>query len=485
MPGRTRAARARAAIAAVACLVTVCGCALTAPSAGPELLPAPTSADAAALATLTREDARHLLARTGFGVSESDLDALQGLPRRQAVEILLAGLRSEPAVPAPLSLARYVPLPSSGIDAAVDDLRAWWFAEMLQTPSPLTERLVLFWHGYFATRLSRVPSPTLLFRQNLLLRRGGVTNFAQLLYAMTRDPALLLQLDASRNVAHAPDETLARAVLAHYTVGEGHFDDRDVVDVARAFTGWGVDLDHGDFVRRDALHDDGPKTVLGRTGRLTGDDVVEILLGRPETAESVARRFWLEFVSADPDPAEVSRAAAAFRLSGYEVRTLLRALLLGDAFWAPSSRGVLVRSPVELVVGTLRTFGARVPDTGVLAPVAAALGQDLLDPPGISGWPGGMSWLEPPRRQARRRFLDRVLGDAGAEAGADDGGPWRALSAIGFDATAWLAPYGGQDGRARLAALLLPVAPEAATTPDVAAPAFLRALLRDPAHDRR
>ncbi len=180
-------------------------------------------------------------------------------------------------------------------------------------------------------------------------------------------------------------------------------------EAARAFTGWSLDRESGTFLQRAAWHDRDEKTVLGRTGYLDGNDVLDILLGRPETAEFIARKLWKEFVSPTPDAKEVKRLAAVFREARYEVKPLMRAMFLEEAFWASENRGVLVKSPVELVVGTLRVFQVQPIDLRPAVIACATLGQNPFAPPNVKGWPGGEAWINSATLLARKQLVERLL----------------------------------------------------------------------------
>src|SRR5688572_7636883 len=194
-----------------------------------------------------------------------------------------------------------------------------------------------------------------------------------------------------------------------FTLGEGHYGEQDVKEAARAFTGWSIDVDRGEFLFRGPQHDEGVKTVLGRSGNLGGDDVLKILLAHPRTAEHIVEKLWREFVSPTPDGAEVKRIARRFRDSGYDVQVALRTLLTSDAFYAQQNRATLIKSPVELVVGTLRQFRF---STGEMLPFAftvAQLGQNLFAPPNVKGWPGGDAWINSTTLLARKQLLERLF----------------------------------------------------------------------------
>ena len=378
---------------------------------------------AASAAGIGYEGARHLLNRAGFGATDAEIAAFAGLDRAGAVDKLLAGARREALTQPPAFVDEpfqpYYRLRNMSAEERMAaqrtllqqsfELRAWWLGEMIATPSPLTERLTLFWHNHFATSQQKVRSVQLMYRQNQLLRREALGNFATLLRGIAKDPAMLVYLDNAGNRKQAPNENFAREVMELFTLGEGHYTEHDIKEAARAFTGWSLDRDTGEFTYRRIWHDYGEKTVFGRTGRLDGDDVLESLLARQETSQVIAAKLWREFVSPSPEPREVARWAAVFRESRYEVKPLMRAVLTSDAFWSPANRGALVKSPVDLVAGTLRTFEIHPADLRPAVFACAALGQNLFAPPNVKGWPGGEAWIDSGSLLGRQQFIDRVF----------------------------------------------------------------------------
>lgn len=367
-------------------------------------------------------DARHLLTRTGFAPSAAELRQWAGLARAEAVDRLLDGVRTEPVSRPDPAVVRYVS-PLSVREMSDSDrtafaltqrehaaaLRGWWLREMRDTPSPLTERLTLFWHNHFVSGLQKVRSPALMYRQNLTLRRHAAGDFAALLHEVARDPAMLVYLDGVTSREGEPNENFARELFELFTLGEGRYTELDVREAARAFTGWSIDRDDGSFTRRRLWRDRGEKTIFGQRGRFDGDDVIDLLLARPETAQTIVSKLWREFVSPEPDAVEVGRLAERFRVGGWQLRPLLRALLLSDAFWAAGSRASLVKSPVELVIGSLRQLEVEAPDMLPFALVTRQLGQDLFAPPNVRGWPGGAAWIDAGTLLARRQYLERLL----------------------------------------------------------------------------
>jgi uncharacterized protein (DUF1800 family) len=495
----------------------------------------------AAGAALGYDDARHLLARTGFGPTDVEIRTYAALSREAAVDTLLRGAQTVATLAPPASATDTSPLRPPRGDATAEErkafvrtqvregleLRAWWISEMRVTPSPLTERMTLFWHNHFVSAQPKVRTTRLMYWQNVTLRANALGNFGTLLHAIAKDPAMLVYLDGVRSRKGTPNENFAREVMELFTLGEGHYTEQDIKEAARAFTGWSLDRETGGYVFRPALHDYGLKTVLGKTGRFDGDDVLDILLARPETAEYVTAKLWREFVAPDVDPAEVRRIAARFRDSRYDTRVVLKEILTSDAFYATEHRGALVKSPVELVVGTLRVFQLQPGQPLPFAVAAAGMGQNLFSPPNVKGWPGGEVWINTTTLLARKQFVDRIMrtddarsmaavSSTGAEArmaettgGESAPAPMklvaaggavnvdaaerqrflermeRGVSSIRFDAARWLGELPGEtsvERGARAQRLLLAVAPQQKVDLAADPPTVVRGLVLDAAY---
>ncbi|MCC8391380.1 DUF1800 domain-containing protein [Paraburkholderia sp. MMS20-SJTR3] len=493
---------------------------------------------------LDLDDARFFLTRIGFAPGHAELAHYVGLTRAQAVDEVLASTRAQAVSSAPDWLAEPVPTRAerNAWTAAqrreqqqlrgqrYELLRAWWVGEMLATPSPLTERMTLFWHNHFTSGQDKVPYPQLMARQNLLLRRHALGNFGELLHEVAKDPAMLQYLDGASNRKGRPNENFAREVMELFTLGEGHYTQRDVAQAARAYTGWGLDADTLAYTWRPAQHDDGDKSVLGQSGPFDGDQLLDILLARPETASFIATKLWREFVSGTPEPEPLEAIAARFRASGYDMKVALRALFLCDAFWRDGNRGVLVKSPVEFVVGTLRAFEVGYDGTARFVAQIRALGENLLYPPNVKGWPGGTAWINSSTLLARKQFVEQLFratekagpmrsgtassGERAARAmsAAQAAAPASAAAAaaavavaaaasephtpartaqggVRFDIASWLAQYHtapaaklGLSMELQLQHAVLPFTPVDAIATDSTASAYLQALLMDPAY---
>jgi uncharacterized protein (DUF1800 family) len=459
---------------------------------------------AAAAVALGHDDARHLLNRAGLGASIAEVETYARLTRAQATERLLAvrgGVIPQPDwVDAPyfppgrlstLDAEARTRMQTERIERSIE-LQEWWLRQMLVTPDPLRERMTLFWHNHFVSGMQKVLSPQLMYRQNVLLREHALGNFRELLHAVARDPAMVRYLDSAFNRKGNPNENFARELMELFTLGEGRYTEQDVKEVARAFTGWSINPDTGGFVFRPALHDDGPKTVLGRQGNFGGDEVLDILLERPETAALIAGKLWREFVSPQPAPAEVARIATALRDSGYDIRAALRVLFTSDAFYAPAHRGVLVKSPADLVVGTLRQFEFVVPDELPFVLAMGQFGQVLFAPPNVKGWPGGELWINATTLLRRKQLLDTLFQDrlavgparmdmvaaTATPAAARQARARQAMGRVRFDGEAWLARVNGMP----LDRVVLAVAPVHAASGAGNSLDYLRALVLDPAY---
>lgn len=376
---------------------------------------------ASGLSAASFEEARHLLSRTCFAGQWDQIQALTRMEYGEAVSRLLDGTRQAPTLPPPkwdddrpliyVNLRLFPKIRSQRLltrrFARYREAKAWWLREMIETDSPLTERMTLFWHGHFTSSLEKVRSARLLYDQNQLLRKHALGNFREMTLAVARDAAMVIYLDNVSNVKGKPNENFARELLELFTLGEGHFTERDVKEAARAFTGWSVDRKTVEFQFMPKRHDAGSKEFLGRTGTFGGDEIIEIIFEQPQTAVHITGKLWRAFVSETPDPAEVNRLAALFRENDYEIKPLLYALLTSSAFRDRRHYGAMIKSPVELIVGTMRLFDLAPANVQGLVVASRRLGEDLLNPPSVKGWAGGKAWITSDTLIARYQLLDR------------------------------------------------------------------------------
>jgi len=276
-------------------------------------------------------------------------------------------------------------------------MQRWWLARMISTGRPLEEKLTLFWHGHFATGYRTIENSWHMKRQNAFLRANAAGNFGDLVRGIIRDPAMLKYLDNDENRRRSPNENLARELMELFTLGEGNgYGERDIKEGARALTG--MTFRGNEFHFNQQEHDPTPKTILGRTGNFSGDEFVSILLEQQACARFICGKLYRFFVNDSPTPpkdaaAAVERLAREFRARRYEVRPILRLLFRSQHFYAPENRLSIVKSPVQLIVQSIRSLGTPTREIRALVQAGDLMGQQLFQPPSVKGWDGGRSWI--------------------------------------------------------------------------------------------
>jgi len=355
----------------------------------------------------TLEAARHLLDRAGFGGTPDEVLALHALGPEGAVESMLGVADEVGGFDATLIVgreARKRARAASGDDRKearkemrredkqqAAAFRRWWIEEMIATEEPLREKMALFWHGYFTSSQREVRNSYSMVQQIELYRRAGLGSFDALLRAASKEPAMLAYLNNDKNKKGNPNENFAREVMELFTMGPGHYSEQDIKEAARAFTGW-TSRD-GEFRAVRRRHDRDQKTLLGRTGRFDGDDVLDIILEQDATSPFVARKVFTFFAHREPDESLVDALADRFRASGHDLRDLLRAIFLSREFHSARSHGAQFKSPVEFIVSTVRRLECEPPPSEFLVLACERLGQGLLLPPTVKGWDGGEAWI--------------------------------------------------------------------------------------------
>jgi hypothetical protein len=270
-------------------------------------------------------------------------------------------------------------------------LTKWWLNRMAFAANQMQEKLTLFWHGHFTTSAKDERSAMLMWRQNELLRRYAAGNFEPFVRAISRDPAMLDYLNNNQNRKAHPNENYARELMELFTLGIGNYTEDDVKQGARAFTGWGHD--GIDFVYHRGQHDDGIKTFLGQTGNFDGDDIVSIILRQSACPRFIAGELFKYLAYDDIDPTFSNSLGESLFDNRYELRPLLRTILTSRAFYSPQAIGVQIKSPLQLVVGTVRVLGLKMPPEQAVLSALNQMGQLPLMPPNVRGWPGGHMWI--------------------------------------------------------------------------------------------
>ncbi|MBD2769749.1 DUF1800 domain-containing protein [Hymenobacter sp. BT664] len=279
---------------------------------------------------------------------------------------------------------------NQGIQQAYAHMSGAWMDRMATSPAQLREKMTLFWHGHFACRV-RQPAAALSLHNTT--RKHALGKFPDLLLAVSQEPAMLQFLNNQQNRKAHPNENFAREVMELFTLGRGNYTEQDVKEGARAFTGWGYDYQNN-FTFREREHDAGCKTFLGRTGNLTGEEVLQQILRQPATATFLVTKIYRFFVNDQPNAGHIEPLAVAFRRSGYDIADLMERLFSAEWFYDPANVGTHIKSPVELLAGIRRTLNAQLDQSQSLLGYQKALGQTLFMPPNVAGWPGGRNWID-------------------------------------------------------------------------------------------
>ena len=392
--------------------------------------------------TRSRQDVAliaHLLRRAGFGATPDELDDAVKVGYDATLERLLKPV-DDYELPTDL-IRRYF------VDQS--DLRnqqacaALWMYQLVHTQAPLREKMCLFWHRVFATGASKLIQGRVVLNQIDMFREYGMGRFDELLLQLSKDPSMLMWLDNQDNHAHSINENYGREILELFAMGVGNYTEDDIKECARAFTGWRVvNPDYMSIKMRnntarpygyiswqfeydDEDHDHGQKMLLGETGDWNGEDAVDIICRNEATPRFIARHLYHCFVADEPgvpqwphveprDPDAIQAMVDTYFESGYSITEMLRTLFKSEFFKDESARFARIKSPAEMVVGSLRLAGGlEVPSQEAYAAAAtcANMGQALLNPPSVEGWQGGEEWINTGAYVQRVNFASATLDD--------------------------------------------------------------------------
>ena len=389
------------------------------------------------MANLTYDEAAHLLRRMGFGGPSEEIDSLSAKGREGAVDYLIAYNQIDNQ-PMEDLLQRGFDFsdPYNTFKFTRPDLQRWWFTRMVYTNRAFEEKMTLFWHNHFATSVSKA-GEIFMYIQNKLLRSNALARFDTLMLAVAQDPAMLLWLDGLSNVAGQPNENFARELQELFTMGiqdvvtgEPNYSEVDVKEVARAFTGGklfhpreSTDPYDYQFFLNLPEHDNTAKTVYAGTpyqvtGNFDGKDIIDLICARRATARFLVWKLFKFFVyplaDSAADHATIEKFADVYVKQNHSIKELVRAIFTSDEFFSERARFALVKSPVELIVGSIRMLGADYlfgtsafqDNANLPAFMSIFLGQELFNPPDVAGWRLGLDWINTSTMLSRFTFAD-------------------------------------------------------------------------------
>jgi uncharacterized protein (DUF1800 family) len=318
------------------------------------------------------------------------------------------------------------------LSGQMTELSQWWLRRMIAVQQPIHEKLTLLWHNHFATSAEKVRTAAYMAAQNQKLRSLSLGDFRTLAHTMLTDAAMLHWLDAQTNTAKAPNENLAREFMELFTLGHGDgYTEDDVREGARALTGW-VIRPTGQTMVVPKRHDRTAKTIFGVTGNFDAAGFCDTVLAQPKSPQYVAGRLWQQLASdTQPSPPALDRFVAAYG-PHRDLRALTRAILTDDEF--VGSRAAIVNTPVEWLVGVIRTLGVSIDSPARLKMVDTtlrALGQRPFYPPDVGGWPHGRVWMSTASADVRMRAASQ-LARAGDLSTVEDTGADDRIDAVGY-----------------------------------------------------
>ena len=383
---------------------------------------------------LTKADTKidmmaHLIRRAGFGASREELESRSLLGYEETVEELLAPSLQDPVDR--YQFLRYYPMWwKPGTMGGLG--QAEWVWTMISTKAPLQEKMCLFYHNIFATGVAKVDHYDEIQDMIDMFRDKGLGKYKEILMEVAKSPAMIYWLDNNENHVDSVNENWGRELLELFTMGVGNYTETDVRECSRAFTGWTLEhklprfhMGRWDwefkFIPED--HDYTDKEFLGHTGNFDGEEIIDIILSKPATAQFIARHLYSFFVADEPqvpawsvtppnDPKAVDFLAEALMASDYHMGTVLQKLFTSDFF--KEQRFSRVKNPTEVVISTLRLVGGTdrpSPETLDWTGQIAYMGQDLLNPPSVEGWHNGIEWINSGTLMKRTNFVSELISD--------------------------------------------------------------------------
>ncbi len=388
-----------------------------------------------------REKIAHVLRRFAFGATSADLDEWQKIGLSGTISRLINFETT------PDNWGAIDPQAIRGPNTAYNlgSVRTIFNCRLLTTPRPLEEKLTLFWHDHFATSAQKVVYVMTMERHIGTLREHCAGQFLDLLTAVSKDPAMLFWLDNNENNAGKPNENFAREVMELFTLGvDNGYTEQDVLEAARAFTGWTfgtirsgktvpirIPLDDTKFIKHDPTHDKGAKTIFGKTGNWDGDDVLQMLCAKPQTARYITKKMWEWFAYPDPEEEVIERIAQKFQVTGLDIKTLVRGIMEAPQFYSDRAHRSVIKNPVDFCVSTARAMGldeiqfeqasAAKGRVGIrpfspgwqISRMTTRMGMELLYPPDVNGWVNGREWITTATMIERIRWADELFGNSG------------------------------------------------------------------------
>ncbi|MEY3385378.1 MAG: hypothetical protein RIR53_189 [Bacteroidota bacterium] len=353
---------------------------------------------------LSLDEAFHLLRRTTFHPTYARAKGLVGMTPAAAVTSLFES--PEPPFISPEWATKTPNIPDfNEAYRLFVELQSWWLGRVLTSTSP-RERLIMLWHNTFTSDYLNVYVSHWMVGQHQMLRSHAY-DYAEISRRIVGDAAMLRYLNGDQSIKGRANENFAREWFELFSLGVGNFTEPDVLEAARAFTGWRITGLTGSYNRQ--LADLGEKTILGQTGAWEWQDVIRITLEQPACARFIARKLLRAYVEQDPSTESIEAVATLLRANQYKIRPVLQALLTSEYFFSADLRGSLIKSPLELVVGLASALNVGSLQRQYVTQVMTRLTQEPFYPPTVEGWKGHHAWITSSTFPQRQRFAESFV----------------------------------------------------------------------------
>ncbi len=363
----------------------------------------------------------HIYNRLGFGISYPDAKRLS---EKKLTEIINSLIVSS-TVASYLTDIKKEDVPVKNQDEGMDKeelqklitqklrmLNISWIKKLLETKNVLVEKQTLFWHNHFACR---VRQPFLMQELNNIHRKFAFSNFRDLLVEVCKSPAMLQYLNNQQNKKQHPNENFARELMELFTLGRGNYQEQDIKEAARAFTGWGFNRNSLEFEFHEKQHDNGEKNIFNRKGNFGGEDVINMIISNKQTAYFICKKMYRYYVNEKINEGHVNELAEFYYQNQYNTGALIKKIFSSPWFYAAQNIGCNIKSPIEFIVGLSRQFGIKYYNYNILIKLQNALGQTLFAPPNVAGWPGGKNFIDSSTLMLRMKLPSVLLNNGELE----------------------------------------------------------------------
>ncbi|MCB0825731.1 MAG: DUF1800 family protein [Armatimonadetes bacterium] len=394
------------------------------------------------MANLTdRQKVGHLLRRFGLGAGMPDMEIYAPLGPEKAMQKLVT-FDSTPDLVDPM---RFAYREEGDADPGPWRFRIQWMCEMIRTKNPLREKMAVFWHDHFAVRMADVENGLAILEYQKRLREDPIGKFRDILDRMVKSPGVMMQLNLELFSKARPNENFARELLELYTLGEGNYAEKDILEIAKALTGWGYVLAYWQLgstnderlnmmrkfdvkpifsVYGEDAHIKGPKQVLGKTVD-TLDDVLDMLAKHPQTARYVSTKLWEYFGYKNPERQVVDRLAKKFLDTDGSIKDVLVEMTKMSEFWSDKCVRGLIKNPIDFYISICRAQNSagelekRLDAKGavdkpltndVWSPLGSLnyyltnAGMEIYQPPSVAGWDWHEGWISANNMLRRQQY---------------------------------------------------------------------------------